>query len=345
MSAVTTRTSAASESSASTARATFYVQATPATRYLRCELPARYLPGVVLEDFELAYSDEGAVRFPEHQGAAIFQFPADKMRALALANMRVLGIRTLIEVDDNYLINPGRAILTRSQWGMRIGDMPNTRQGHRWIVGEADGVLVTTEALASAYRKLNHNVFICPNTVDPGDWPEPKKPDDGVFRIAWIASRSHDVDIPLVTRAFEWASRQPDVKVYAAGLDPLWKFPYSFIPWLEDLADYRKLFQMFDVGVAPIRGLPFAMYRSDVKALEYAMGLCCPVLSDVAPYAGWRDKPCLMAKDAKGFLRAIQHLVSNREEARQLASEAREYVLRERTTEAQIGLWREAVEE
>lgn len=285
------------------------------------------------------------MRFPEQVGAAVFQFPGDKMRALTLCAMRADGVRTLVEVDDNYLINPGSAILRRSQWAMNIGDLTNSRQGHRWIVPQADGVLVTNPRLADAYGKLNPNVYICPNTVDPDDWPEPEKLDDGIFRIAWLASRSHDVDIPLITRAFEWASRQPDVEVYVAGgFKPGWKFRHHLLPWVDDLEDYRRCFQLFDVGVAPIRELPFAIYRSDVKALEYAMGLACPVLSDAPPYAEWHDRPCLMARDAKGFLHAIQHLVRNREEARQLAAEAREYTLRERTIQTQIEAWREAID-
>ena len=52
----------------------------------------------------------------------------------------------------------------------------------------------------------------------------------------------------------------------------------------------------------------------------------------------------LKAKDAKGFLHALKHLVANRDEARQLAQAAREYALSERTTEAQVHLWRQAID-
>ena len=75
------------------------------------------------------------------------------------------------------------------------------------------------------------------------------------------------------------------------------------------------------------------------------MGGAAAILSDVAPYSLWADgENCLKAKDAGGFFKQVKHLVANRDEARQLAAAAKEHVLRERTTEAQIGLWREAVE-
>jgi hypothetical protein len=334
------------------AKATFYAQATPAVTYLRAQLPARYLPGMVTTDLHaLANAEE--VLFPDHLGdTAIFLHPGDKNRAAIMQVFRNEGVRTLVEVDDNYLINPGQTILKRAGWGLKIGDQPFTRDGHRWITKNSDGIIVTTEALARSYRKVNPNVYVCPNTVDPADWEAPEKPDDGIFRIGWIAALAHKPDIPLVTRAFDWASRQKDVEVYvtssnpmtgAEGLDPRWKFDHGLIPWTQDLDAYRKLFSYFDVIVAPIIPNPFSIYRSDVKALEAAMGLACPVLSDVPPYEDWTDDRCMKVKDAKGFYHAIKHLVANRDDAKQLAQAARDYTLKERTTAAQIDLWKEAI--
>jgi len=326
--------------------ATFYCQATPATTYLRCQLPARYLPAIVNPNVRIDFDKEGNAEFLDHVGdAAIFQFAGDQVRALATQALReIKDVRTLLEVDDNYLINPGRDVLRNSGWSLEIGDAPSSRQGHRWIAERVDGIIVTTPALAEAYSKVNPNVYVCPNTVDPADWPEPKKPDDGIFRIAWMASKSHLPDIPLVTRAFEWASRQKDVEVYVCGFNPRFKFEHRYLDWIHDLDGYRDSFQQFDVGVAPIRKLPFALFRSDVKALEIGMGLGVPVLSDVAPYDSWVDgENCLKAGDAKGFLHAIKHLVTHRDEARQLAQAARDYALAERTTQKQIHLWKEAI--
>jgi glycosyltransferase involved in cell wall biosynthesis len=322
--------------------ATFYAQATPATTYLRCQLPARYLPGAVQTNV-FAYPDGDDVKFTEHRGAAVFQYAADKARALTALTMQRQGVRVLMEADDNYLLHPGKRILEASGWSMGH-EKANSRDGHKWITGEVDGVIVTTEWLAAQYRKVNPNVFVCPNTVDPVDWPEPVKPDDGILRIVWVASVSHRDDIPLVTPAFEWASRQKDVEVYAAGMDPKWRFPHGRVPWADDLDIYRHNFKRFDIGVAPVKAQPFSLGRSDIKATEYGMALCAPVLSDVPPYADWTDDAtCLKAKDAQGFKRAIRRLVENRDEVPELAAAARRFVLEQRTTESQIGKWREAV--
>lgn len=324
-------------------KATFYNQGTPATTYLRCQLPARYLPGVVMPDGTWGISPEGMVG---HEGpCAVFQFPGDKVRALATQVLREIGVRVLVEVDDNYLLKPGRDWLTKAGWVEKSGKgSAHSISGHRWIAERSDGAIVTNETLARSYRKLGIPVYVCPNGVDPADWPEPVKPDDGVFRIAWVASNSHLIDIPIVTKAMRWASEQPGVEVYAVGMDPKWSFQYGYLPWLHDLAAYRDVFRNFDVGIAPVKQVPHALGRSDVKALEYAMGLCCPVLSDAAPYSTWKHgENCLKADGPKGFLEQLKRLVNDRPLAAELAARARDYTLTERTAKAQIGLWEEAV--
>lgn len=334
-------------------KATFYCGATPATTYVRCQLPARALPGIVRPDITVAENEAGDVLFPEHHGdAAVFQFAGNKTLALVSGNMKVQGTRVLVEVDDNYLINPGHKVLGRNGWDMRIGRAENTRDGHRWIVRWADGVIVTTDYLAEQYRAVNPNVYVCPNGVDPNDWPDPQKPDDGILRIVWFASQSHETDIPIVARALEWAAGQKDVQVFTVGISPnanlkytdRWRFPFTALPWQDDLDAYRDRFQAFDIGVAPISRTPGGLGRSDLKALEYAMGAVCPVLSDVPPYSMWRDgENCLKAANSQGFLDQIKRLVRNRGEVRELAHAAREYVLTERTNTAQAYLWEEAL--
>ena len=194
------------------------------------------------------------------------------------------------------------------------------------------------------YRKRNPNVFVCPNTVDPQDWPKRDKLDDGIFRVGWFASNSRVADGHLVRRGMEWASRQQNVEVLTMGYHPDWRFPHRHIPWA-DLAGYREALFALDVGVAPVVGTPWALCRSDLKALEYSMGGAATILSDVAPYDTFTDgENCMKAKTPAEFLKAIQHLVQNRDETKQLAAAAKAYVLKERTTEAQVHLWREAIQ-
>lgn len=324
--------------------ATFYAQATPITSYLRCVMPARELPGQAVGPCTMTVDPDGTIEFPDHRGkAAVFQFAGDAVRAVTMMAMQEAGIKVLIDTDDNYLVTAGE-ISKRAGWGKKIGDSGHTLQGHRWIVENADGVIVTTEALRRAYLRVNPNVFVCPNQVDPVDWPEPEEREDDVFRIGWFASFSHQDDAKLVKRALDWASRQKNVEVVFVGMNPGWPMRHAHIPFVDDLALYRKLFSAIDVGVAPIVPTPFANCRSDVKALDYAMGGVCPVLSDTDSYSAWKDgENCFKAADAKDFFHVIKHLVANQDEAKQMARAARDYVLAERTMKTNIWRWQEAI--
>lgn len=334
-------------------KATFYYQATPATTYLRCILPARYLPGQATPNCDaatvankevVAGPDDIDLLFPLHRGkAAVFQFAGDKMWAAISAAMQADGMRVLVEVDDNYLTAATKEIRKRSGWERNIGEGIHSLQGHGVIVKWADGVICTTDWLANQYRKVAKEVFVCPNTVDPADWPAPRERDD-VFRIGWFASLSHKKDIPLVTRAMEWASRQKDVQIITMGLNPRWRFRYGYLGWVDDLAEYRYHFGGLDAHVCPVRPDPWSQGRSDIKALEGLMGGSLPIVSDVAPYKDLTEgENCLKARDARGFLNQVKWCVEHREEARELARRGREWVIENRSTASQIHLWEQAL--
>lgn len=323
---------------------TYYAQASPANAYLRCVLPARVTGGVVSPTI-IYRQDDDDFDFPAHRGkAAVLQFAGDKTWAANALGMQHKGIRVLIETDDNYTVTAGR-VQKRAQWGTKIGDSRHTLQGHMWIVQEAsDGVIVTSEFLGRTYRKFGKPVYVCPNQIDPSDWTDLERP-DRPFTIGWFASLSHHDDARLVQRAMEWASRQPNVQVKTMGLNPTWwKFPRHHIPWATDLAVYRRAMFDIDVGLAPVVPTPWSLGRSDVKALEYAMGGALPILSDVEPYHWWHDKPALMAKDAKAFYHHVKWAVANQDEARALAREAKQLVLKERTIQANAWRWQEAID-
>jgi hypothetical protein len=319
-------------------QATFYYQASFPQTYLRCLLPSRYLPGQASDFPRMKPVGEDSLEFPLHRGdTAVWQFPGDGARAVQMAEMQLQGTRVLVEADDNYLSAHSAQI--QKAWGRKVGSQVHTLEAHAKITSWADGVIVTTEELAKKYRKANPNVFVCPNQVDPPDWEPPVKPDDGVFRIGWFASHSHSNDAQLVRRALEWASGQKDVEVVTMGFHPSWTFRHRHFPWSNDLGVYRRLLQLLDVGLAPVVPDAWSVCRSDVKALDYAMGLVCPVVSDERPYDAW---PGLKARTAAEFFHHVRHLVTHRDEARQLAEAARQHVLAERTIETNVWRWEEA---
>jgi len=291
------------------------------------------------------YEKKQKLSFPQLRGdVAIVQFPGDNGSALCAMAMEASGKRMLVEVDDNYLSYGDELWMKRAAWSEHIrGENPHSAQGHRWIVEHSHGVIVTTRALAEEYGKLNDNVHVCRNSIDPSDWPKPEKRDD-VFRIGWYASVSHDRDAVMVRSALSWASRQPNVEIVNIGYDPAWGFARRQVSWTDNFISQRKELCRLDLGVSPLVSSPLAKYRSDLKALEYAMGGAMPILQSSEPYWEWEDRDlaptCHTPED---WMRVIKWALKNRDAVRHCARQAREYVLAERTFKTEIEKWREAI--
>ena len=328
--------------------ATLYHQSTPATRYWRIALPAKFLPGKVLPAYQLTvrhYVKKQKLTFPQLRGdTAIVQYPGDNGSALCAMAMEAEGKRMFVEVDDNYIDYGDELWMKRASWGQQIrGENPHSVQGHRWIVEHCHGVIVTTRALEREYSRLNDNVHVCRNSIDPSDWPE-MEPWGETFRIGWYASNSHDRDSVMIAKALSWASRQPNVEIVNIGHDPGWRFRRRQVEWTDNFLEQRKELCTLDVGVSPLVASPLAKYRSDLKALEYAMGGAMPFLQSSDPYWEWEDKEyARICHTPDDWMRAIKWAVQNRDEVRQKAQRARDYVLRERTFATEIERWREAI--
>ena len=328
--------------------ATWWAQKPGGNWYWRCTVPARRLPGQALA---VRYDDlqphADGIWMPRQQGeAAIWCYISNATRGIIAVAQQQAGWRVLVEVDDNYLIGPPEVPNKHSNWEVRIRPErggAHSIEAHRKLAGILDGVIVSTEQLAHAYRQYSDHVYVCPNSVDPDDWPAPEKPQDGIFRIGYAASHSHWFDASDVYRALSWAAAQPQVEVLLYGLNPNWTFPYQHVPWTDDLDEYRRSLARLDVGVCPLRPGAWANCKSDIKALEYCLAGAAPVVSLTEPYRAWTDGLALTAATPKEFLKQIRWLVSNRDAAPELAATGRTYALAERTIGRSIDCWREAV--
>jgi hypothetical protein len=333
--------------------ATWWTQATPGVNYYRADLPAKHLPGKTIRfenRVDLQIGEDGEPFFPRQEGnSGVWMFPGTTGKFLLMAGMKDLGYRVLVEVDDNYTVPP--SVPQLSSWLVtrdKSGADEASYEVHCRIVRSpvCDGVIVSTPYLADVYRRLNPNVWVCPNSIDPTDWPdeEPPHQPDGVLRIGWAGSVSHLYDLADIRPALDWASRQKDVEVVVMGQLDL-GLKHRAIPWTDSLAEYRRNVSEIDVMLCPIRPNPWANGKSDVKALEGAMGGAVPVVSRTEPFRPWwdHDAPCLVADSKKGFVKAVKHLVANREETRQLARAARAWVLKHRQIKDSVEAWREAL--
>lgn len=288
----------------------------------------------------------GKIVFPRSRGASIWQFLGDVHRGrLALAQQKLFGTRTLMEVDDNYAVKMPKFQQRISSWANTIGEAKEKTgysiQGHRIIAKEVDGIIVSTPYLAEIYSELNRNIWVCPNSIDPADWQHERVESD-VFRIGYYGSGSHVFDAPFLTKALKWAAKQPGVEVRLIGWEhPSWTFPRKEIPWSSNLAEARKPLFELDLGLAPLKENPWSRGKSDVKILEYGMAGAMPLMSRAEPFRPWFSTDLVL--DDGDWFDAIKFAVENRDWVKQRAASVRDHILEHRTIESSIDLWKEAI--
>lgn len=346
--------------------ATFWPQPTEATRFWRCEVPARYLPGVlgpVDNDGMLNQMREpGPDGMPRLQGqrgdVAVFQFPARPERLACIQTLMLRGKRVLFECDDNYLVVPPHLPppYTRNDIIYEPPHNPEDARSSirvaRHAASMAHGVIASTRYLEKLYRReCNPYTYYCPNCIDPPDWPgEDDHHTDDVFRVGMVGSISHFHDLPLITSALEWATRQDGVEVVTVGCDhPDWARLENrkHVPYVFDYDEYRRVFTQFDVVLCPVFPSDWSRARSDNKVLESALGGAMAIVSPADPFKEWTKTDLVRTVKVNtqtGFRRELQWAVEHRDEVRDIARACRDRVLETRTIEGNIWRWRAACE-
>lgn len=309
-------------------------------------------------DRKVAYRDIEFV-YPEHEGAAIFTRP-DLLRATHAKQMRTMGIRTLAEVDDNYLSDPKLNIF------MSVNKFSaEARLDHIKATASQDGLIVTTDWLADRYRKELKKavdfcppVYVCRNHVDLTQWPTRVESEDGRLRVGFMGSGQHITDVRLIQPACRWAAEQGHEVVFV-GLDPKehvhrdgrleldknWtKFPYRYIPWTQP-KEYRRTGLPLDVGLVPIQYNDHTNGKSDIKWLEYGMSGAAAVVQNVPLYNKTATGRALLASSPREFLEQTMRLCRDATLRRELVDSTCEYIRSERDiVKNGVPEWREAID-
>ena len=318
-------------------KASWVLSGTEGVNYVRSYMPARHLPGRCLR---LAGTVDGKILLPNDMGAVIMQFPGFVHLGTFARYMQAAGFPVFFEADDNYLVETD--VPETSSW-RRYPDKNGCPSYDiaRKIAEFCDGVITTTPRLAEAYAEVNDNVHVARNCVEPADWPRIHAKDDGVLRIGWTGSGSHEWDAPLLTEALRWLNGRSDVEVTIFGY-PGFRDVAKWVPWTDSLSEFRQSISGLDVMLCPLQRTPFADCRSDLKALEGVMAGACAVVSDSPAYDLWHDNTHV-AQGAQGWLSIVKHLVKNRDEVEQLKVLHRRYVLENRTIQTGVDQWRDAI--
>lgn len=304
--------------------ATFQVSASEAQAYLRGVLPARYLPGA-------AHLNVVDRRDVDKTPAVILGHPGAKAEEILVPMYREQGKRIIVDVDDDYL-SPSLVGWLRKCGATAIADSwVENQPAHRRVVRDADAIICSTAPLAYQYAKLNPNVVVIPNMIDPADWEAPLRIDDGIIRVGWAAAAQHTPDSYLVEPALRWASEQPGVMVCMIGMDPGFDFEYRHYPYTRSLQHYRDLISILDVGLAPLHNSRMNDGKSDLKWLDYTMAGALTIASAQPPYASIRSGVNgLLAKTQRQFREHLKFALDDPEATMEMIGNARSQVFAER---------------
>lgn len=324
--------------------ATFWRQGTEGTYYWRLLIPARHLPARVNS---LTWADMRRDHMERQEGAAIWQFLGDVERTKFAAKIQSGGVKSLMEIDDNYLIPPPVVPGIKSSWSTTVrksferGATGYSHQAHRLLLNSIDGLIVSTDELANQYEgRVPAGITVCPNSVEPDDWePVQHGHTDRRTVVGYAGSDSHFYDLALVERALDYASKHASLLKLGAHQNT-WRWPHEQMAWTNDLPAYRKSLQKLDIGLCPLKRSRWHDAKSDIKAMEYIMAGALPIVQEDSPvYADWVGI-VPSAASPKEWERVLKEVLSWSVAERYVAwKKAHEWLFLNKTIEKHIHRW------
>ncbi len=198
------------------------------------------------------------------------------------------GVYVICDIDDHW-------ILSNTHVAKKVGDSYRTQSIE--ALRYSDEVWTTHEHLAKRIEPLNANWHVIPNALDPDEeqW-QPK--DVNGNKIGWSGGMTHFHDLMLTKGCF---TRKPVVGGWYE--DPEWhrlkkSFPAEYVRAM-DIWNYGRIYEMFDIAIAPLTGDKFNTYKSNLKILEAGIKGLPIFVQDMHPYtddakgiykvANWKD--------------------------------------------------------
>lgn len=319
--------------------------------------------------------------YPDVEGTAIWTRPC-LVRATSARQMQEHGVRTISEVDDNYIANPRFSIALRLQgWDEEGIDL------HMKATCSMDAIVFSTELLRDMYafemRRRWKTWFarepkarwpkypelhVCRNNVDDRDWPEIVER-DGPIRVGWMGSHSHIWDVDLAWPALMYAS-QNGAETWMIGLDPTgdeepeitiddrpmrtarslekqnaWRrVGFKHIKWRQP-KQYERLALPLDIGLCPLLTNKQTLGKSDVKFLEYAISGAAVVAQNNAVYNKTivHGETGLLVGGPSEMIDAVALLMKNEKLRQELVANAQQYVREERGLKQMRTEWTAAI--
>lgn len=307
--------------------------------------------------------DQTSIRFgtktPENKMQAtkvadvvVFHRPEDQNKLELIRILKKQGKKIVVDNDDTY----------KDHDAVRINEYFDKERVTRGLtmvnsifdaaIIEADLVTTTTKWLADEYRKLNPNVAVLPNCVDPFYFEEPLRNETDVVRIGVVGSVITSKDLDVLAPIIKHFENDRRVRIVCFGLPPnrkdnpkiasIYKDEYKFmdsvdVEWHAAVnADvyYDKInFLKLDMMIIPREDNYFNRAKSNLKFLEASM-FEIPVIAQgfadgKSPYQVNPEdaKHMVIVTDNSQWITEIENMIILKDQRREMGRKAKEYVL------------------
>ncbi len=319
-----------------------------------------FLPSQMSPDFQAKAAADADI--------IVFHRPDRKEKLEAARMLKKQGKKIVFDNDDT----------NKDHGGFKFNDYMDEERLKRGVeridealdsfIKEADLVTCSTKFLAEEYKKLNDNVVILPNCIDPFYFDEPKRNETDIVRIGITGSVGTTADLEVLKPIVEHYHNDPRVRIVllsmpTMGADTIMKELYkdeydfwskmniewhTFIP-AHEYYDYLNDLKL-DMVIIPRYDSLFNRCKSNLKFLENSMleipSVCQSFPTGDSPYQQNPEdqKYLLLAGDFQEWLEQIEKLINDKELRRDLGKKAREYVEENYDINKFAYRWREAYE-
>lgn len=298
----------------------------------------------------------------------VFHRPETDEAIVVAKKLKEVGKKIVFDNDDTYKDYNGfkfTEYMNEEKVKKGLGKLDkNTDE----FIKLADLVTCSTEFLKKEYEKLNPNVVVLPNTVDPFYWDEPIRNDTDIVRIGITGSVGITNDVEVLKPIIDKYQNDPRVRLVLLSLPPegqneiykkLYAEEYAFwnkvnIEWHSFVAydkynDYLNKLKL-DMIIIPRFDSYFNRCKSNLKFLENSM-LEIPTIGQSFPT---KDSPyevnpkdaehLLLANTTEEWIEQIEKLINNKELRLEIGKKAHDYVVENYSIEKLAHLWKSAYE-
>ena len=273
-----------------------------------------------------------------------------QMAKSLLNDIRRNKTKFIYALDDNFLnLNPEELDFKLTK------EMLDTV---KYFLTNADGIIVTTDVLKEQFLEYNPQILVVPNMLDERLFSSsaPELVSNAEIVVGYMGTNTHNGDLQLVMPAMQEIRKTfpgriqfqvVGVTAKEETLRALEALPAKVLSPDARLHTYDKFVPWFqanthwDIGLCPLLDTPFNRCKSDIKFLDYGAAGIPGVYSRVLTYDSTvqhRVTGYLAENTVGSWVEGLTQLINDIDLRHQVAANARNYVISQRTVKASAGI-------